>query len=52
MKYGFTGASAMVMSACSTGVYSAIWGAMMIEMGMLDNVIVGAVDPNYIRRCL
>ena len=44
MKYGFTGASAMVTTACSTGVYSAIWGAMMIEMGMLDNVIVGAVD--------
>ena len=44
MKYGLTGASAMTLTACSTGIYSVIWAAMMIEMGMVDNVIAGSVD--------
>ena len=44
MKYGLTGASAMTLTACSTGVYSVIWAAMMIEMGMIDHALAGSVD--------
>ena len=44
IKYGFKGPSTMTMSACSTGLYSVIWGAMMIESGMCDEVIAGSVD--------
>ena len=34
----------MTMSACSTGIYSIILGAMMIETGQADYVIAGSVD--------
>lgn len=44
MKYGLTGASAMTLTACSTGVYSVIWASMMIEMGMIDHALAGSVD--------
>ena len=44
IKYGFTGASAMTMTACSTGIYSVIWGAMLIESGICDNVIAGSIE--------
>ena len=44
IKYGFKGPSTITMSACSTGIYSVIWGAMMIEAGLCDNVIAGAID--------
>lgn len=44
IKYGFTGASAMTMTACSTGIYSVIWGAMLIETGVCDNVIAGSIE--------
>lgn len=44
IKYGFTGASAMTLTACSTGIYSVVWGAMLIETGMCDNVIAGSIE--------
>lgn len=44
MKYGLTGASAMTLTACSTGIYSVIWASMMIEMGMIDHALAGSVD--------
>lgn len=44
IKYGYTGPSTMTMSACSTGIYSIILGAMMIETGQADYVIAGSVD--------
>ena len=44
IKYGYTGPSTMTMSACSTGIYSIILGAMLIETGQADYVIAGSVD--------
>lgn len=44
IKYGFTGPSAMTMTACSTGMYSIILGCMLLETGQADYVIAGAVD--------
>lgn len=44
IKYGFTGPSAMTMTACSTGMYSIILGCMLLETGQADYVITGAVD--------
>ena len=44
IKYGYTGPSTMTMSACSTGIYSIILGAMMIETGQADYVIAGSID--------
>lgn len=46
IKYGFTGASAMTMTACSTGLYSIILGCMLLETGQADYVIAGAVDQS------
>jgi len=44
IKYGFTGPSAMTMTACSTGMYSIILGCMLLETGQADYVIAGSVD--------
>ena len=46
IKYGFTGPSTMLSSACSTGLYSIIMGCMMIETGQADNIIAGAFDDS------
>lgn len=46
IKYGFTGPSAMTMTACSTGMYSIILGCMLLETGQADYVIAGSVDKS------
>lgn len=46
IKYGFTGPSAMTMTACSTGIYSIILGCMLLETGQADYVIAGSVDKS------
>ena len=46
IKYGFTGPSAMTMTACSTGMYSIILGCMMLETNQADYVIAGSVDQS------
>ncbi len=46
IKYGFTGPSAMTMTACSTGMYSIILGCMLLETNQADYVIAGSVDQS------
>ncbi|MDG2348401.1 MAG: beta-ketoacyl-ACP synthase II [Gammaproteobacteria bacterium] len=44
MKYGFKGPSFTISSACSSGTHAIANGAMMIQSGLVDAMVVGASE--------
>lgn len=44
MKYGFKGPSFTISSACSSGTHAIANGAMMIQAGLADAMVVGASE--------
>ena len=44
MKYGFKGPSFTISSACSSGTHAIANGAMMIQAGIADAMLVGATE--------